>query len=419
MIGVVMLMMLSGVAGCYAAGSQPQKEAPTPPEDSIKIQMEAGEDNAVGYEYTPGTPLTITTRDANIVMNANSAVQLKYSEENRIAVKYLAVDVANDEPITLQIRGDNKPNATTAPGDGVGIYYNFASNDTAAKLTLRLFVDVENCTQTLGRPVSGEKLTWAYWNGEEWVPVQSHVDEQGNIVAEGGVGQWTIREMREVETPGDNPLTGTKTRALNYTDVEPQNFRYNLGEGESTLFMFNNAAMVLNSTNQLRLSLTVENEVRNRELGISVEAGGAMEMNVSITATPTGGAEAANGVGVYVNIEHNATLTKARLSMPLDVEALRAEYGDTFDPNQLTWAWWNGEAWVEVPSTLTSDNILTAETTHFSTWTIVESQTAADATTDTTTEATTAESPDYTWYIVGGGAVVTVAAAAIIMKSRK
>jgi hypothetical protein len=327
------------------------------------------------------------------------------------------VDVESEKPLTLQIRGDYKPEKAPTTSDSLGEYYMFQANETA-QLRLKLFVDAQDYAESLERPVAQERLTWAYYNGEEWAPVQSHLDEQGNLVAEGECGQWTIREMREGELPQVVPGVSTQLRsqvtALNYTEVEPQGFKYSLGEGEQTIFMFQNTAMVFGSTQPLQLRLSAENTVKKRDLGIQLQTNTATMLNVSMTTTPSGGVKAAKGVGVYMNIEHNTTGTlKAQLSMPIDIEELKSKYGSTFDPNRLRWAWWNGEKWMEVPSTL-ANGVLTAETDHFSTWTILESEPTSPA-----VIGNNVPTVDYTWYYLGGAAVAVAAVALVYLRGRK
>ena len=44
------------------------------------------------------------------------------------------------------------------------------------------------------------------------------------------------------------------------------------------------------------------------------------------------------------------------------------------DTEKLTWAFWNGTHWDPVESTLTEDNVLEADTDHFSVWIVTEVQ---------------------------------------------
>ncbi len=416
-MGLAIILILGSINVGFAALGQQQGTSPEPPANSTKIQVEPGEEGSVQYKYEPGTPLTIMTQNTNIVMNSNTVVQLKYSEQSQISVRYLGVDVEAEDPVNLEVTGDCKPEAAPVASDGLGEYYRFQSNDSVT-LTLKAFVYAQDYEESLGRPVAQERLTWAYLNGGEWTPVVSHVDDRGNIVAEGECGQWTIREMREGELPAVVPGVSTQVRsqvrALNYTEVEPQGFKYALSEGEQTMFMFKNTAMVFGSTQPLQLKLSAENKVQNSALGIQLKTNTATMLNVSMTAAPIGGAKEAQGVGIYMNIEHNATgVLKATLSMPVEVEALKAKYGSTFDPNQLKWAWWNGEMWMEVPSTL-SEGVLTAETDHFSTWTIVASEAVNPVLPQDNTPAT-----DYTWYIVGGAVVIVTAGLFLFLRGRK
>jgi hypothetical protein len=50
---------------------------------------------------------------------------------------------------------------------------------------------------------------------------------------------------------------------------------------------------------------------------------------------------------------------------------------------QLTWAYWNGENWEPVDSTLTDDNVLEADIDHFSTWAIIQVEETTEPDTST------------------------------------
>ena len=97
--------------------------------------------------------------------------------------------------------------------------------------------------------------------------------------------------------------------------------------------------------------------------------------------------------GFVIDLECNGTFTRARLSITATDENRMGE-----------WAYYNEatEEWVSVPTTVV-DGYLTAEVTHFSTWTILM--------------------PDYTLAIVGfsiaGGVAVIIIASVFYIKKRK
>ena len=97
--------------------------------------------------------------------------------------------------------------------------------------------------------------------------------------------------------------------------------------------------------------------------------------------------------GFVVSLECNGTFTQARLSISATDENRMGE-----------WAYYNEatEEWVSVPTTVV-DGYLTAEVTHFSTWTVLL--------------------PDYTLAIVGfsiaGGVAVIIIASVFYIKKRK
>ncbi|MHA1242805.1 MAG: hypothetical protein ACTSQU_18785 [Promethearchaeota archaeon] len=97
--------------------------------------------------------------------------------------------------------------------------------------------------------------------------------------------------------------------------------------------------------------------------------------------------------GFVVDLDCNGTFTRARLSITA-----------TDDNRMGEWAYYNEatEEWVSVPTTV-EDGYLTAEVTHFSTWTVLL--------------------PDYTLAIVGfsiaGGVAVIIIASVFYIKKRK
>ena len=74
-------------------------------------------------------------------------------------------------------------------------------------------------------------------------------------------------------------------------------------------------------------------------------------------------------MGFYCEIEPNATITQARLGMEVDPAMVQSM---NMEMEQLTWAYWNGENWAPVDSSLSDANVLEADTDHFSTWVIIQ-----------------------------------------------
>ncbi len=138
-----------------------------------------------------------------------------------------------------------------------------------------------------------------------------------------------------------------------------------------------------------------------------------------IHADPPTGIQATNrSMGTYFEIEPNATAPfNARLGMLIEKDALEAQLGREIDPLELRWAWWNGTAWEEVESTLTEDNVLEAETGHFSTWTIVE--TSLTEPVEPTPDDPDPQGAQTNWFLIGGVVVASVAALVYLLKKNR
>jgi hypothetical protein len=169
-----------------------------------------------------------------------------------------------------------------------------------------------------------------------------------------------------------------------YTDMVPQGFTHQVESKQATMFQFKNTGLYLNCTNALQLEVSAESQYTQNMLRLNVDSGEALHLQIQLRESkPTAVDEPNKYMGFYCEIEPNATITEARLGMEVDpaqVQALNMEM------EQLTWAYWNGENWEPVDSTLTDEDVLEADTTHFSTWSIIqveETTTPTETTTST------------------------------------
>ena len=363
----------------YAASESRPGRTPEPPEGSEKVVVDMATPHQYTHNFTLGVPQVLQFREMTIQFNASRNMVFNVTSEEGLRIRYLAIDVDANEPVRLNIRvmSTPGPNARIA-SDGLGEYLSIEPNATAQiRTTLRLYIDPEAYVEELGRNLWLERLRWAHWNGTDWVPVESWMDKEVFLVAKANrTATWTVREMRGLEAPPAGiPGVPARTRAYNYTDLNPNMFRWTAREREGTLFLFRNTAMLFNSTKMLRLNITAGDDVANRLFKLQLKPAEALELQVRMQVQPPSGVPVAKGLGVYLAIEHNATAPfTAMLGMLIDNEEIQARLGRTVDPERLRWAYWNGSKWVEVESSLTKEGILEAETSHFSTWTIVEAE---------------------------------------------
>ena len=191
-------------------------------------------------------------------------------------------------------------------------------------------------------------------------------------------------------------------------EVPTDTYQAHVQENVATMFRFRQRT-------QLRLNASVNLDVNfdcdalrigDKDFAIEIEGTGDLQMNMTCTEE-----QAELGLlngntyqirnrnryqyqeGFVISLECNGTFTRARLSI-----------GATNENSMGQWAYYDeaAEEWVSVPTTI-ENGYLTAEVTHFSTWTILM--------------------PDYTLAIVGfsiaGGVAVIIIASVFYIKKRK
>jgi len=173
--------------------------------------------------------------------------------------------------------------------------------------------------------------------------------------------------------------------------------------------------MYFNCTRQVQLEITAENQFTQRLFRLEVQPGEALRLEMHMRMSkPTEVAEPEKHMGFYCEIRPNATITQAKLGVEIDPAQAQAR---DMAMERLTWAYWNGTHWDPVDSTLTDDNILEAETDHFSVWSVIEE------TEPTVPEELPEEPPEEpsgpNYLLYGGAALVILALAAYLLYSRR
>jgi len=176
-----------------------------------------------------------------------------------------------------------------------------------------------------------------------------------------------------------------------------------------TMFQFRNRTQLRIQAN-VNLDVTMDCDalrIGDKDFALEIEGTGDLQMNMTCTEE-----QAELGLlngniyhnrnqnryqyqeGFIISLECNGTFTRARLSISANTENSMGQ-----------WAYYDEatEEWVSVPTTV-EDGFLTAEVTHFSTWTVLI--------------------PDYTLAIVGfsiggGVAAIIIIASVFYIKKRK
>ena len=422
----IIAILTLGLIGSYTVlAARPEKYGPPEvPGTAQRYNMTDVVPHAYVHNYSLGSMQALQFRNMTMMFNANRDMKLNITADPGFAMRHLEMNLRLSHSLSLEIHARvGPPEGVPRPEDGLHRYLEIEPNSTSGvRATMRLYIDHEELQEELGRYVEAQRLRWCFWNGTGWEPVTSWMDGEGFLVCNTShFSSWTVREMKKPPTiPSPNiPGIPAHVRAYNYTMVTPEGFRWTMQEREQAVFAFRNMTMMFNCSRNLELNITAGPRVAQRLFSLEVHAGEAMRLNMRIHADPPTGIQATNrSMGTYFEIEPNATAPfNARLGMLIEKGALEAQLGREIDPLELRWAWWNGTAWEEVESTLTEDNVLEAETEHFSTWTIVE--TSLTEPVEPTPDEPEPQGSQTNWFLIGGVVVASVAALVVLLKKNR
>jgi len=314
-----------------------------------------------------------------MVFNSTGRVQLRITAESEVRQRLFKLDMEQARALELEVKFRATSPETVEPARShIGFYLEVEPNSTdPTQARLGVLIDPAAIKAQIGLDVDPQHLAWCSWNGYRWVEAPSALDEEGLLVAETGLfSVWTVQDTRlnrETQRP-DVPGVPATTRAFNYTDRVPEVFRWTLREREHNTLQFRNTVVTFNSTRRVQLEITAQAEFRQRLFRLEIEPSKALALQVRLQSErPSAVGAPAGGLGFYCQVEPNATIPiQARLGVQIDAAALQEQLGREVDPQRLTWAYWNGEIWQHVESTLDGENVLNADTGHFSTWTVLE-----------------------------------------------
>jgi hypothetical protein len=404
-------------------------EVPTPDMPGVPSHTRA-------YNYTDVTPERFTwslrEREGTLLMFRNTAMMLNCSRNLDLDItvgpevehRMFSLQLNPTEPMRLRIQMEtNAPPGIKPPQRVIGLYVGIEPNATTpVNARMGLEIDREAIQARLGREINATALRWAFWNGVAWEEVESELDENGVLHAETEhFSTWTIveRRGRDIPTP-DIPGVPAQTRAYNYTDVTPEGFKWSLQKREGTLLMFRNMAMLFNCTEELDLDITSDPEVEQHMFALQMGPGEPVQLRLRFKAGPPEEVSPAQkGLGLYVDIEPNVTgPVNARLGLYIDEELLNDRLGRNIFRERLRWAYWNGTDWEPVESDIDEDDLLQAETTHFSTWTVLEIEEPVEPEPEPEPEPQPEPNGDG-WMLYGGIAVVAVGVVVLLYLLRR
>ena len=381
---VVLLLLLTLVApAAYAAQpptSQTRPIAPNLPELPFGV-LTHNFTNMVprGHmqQLERGVPTVLSYKNMRLGVKASQNLKLNMTVGNDVAMHHLALDLKPGESLELNINVDvNPPGNITKPLDGIDFYLTVKPNTTdPVNTTLKLFINEDALENVTGRDVHPWALSWGFWNGTDWENVKSWLDEEGYLVANTShFSTWTIREAgRPIQLPNILGLPSV-AKAHDYSDVVPRGFTWRVIDREPMALVFRDVTMMFSSSRGLSLNITAGHQVARHMFGLDLEPGKSLSLNINLDVQPPPGVtKIPKDIGIYVEIEPNATVTMdANLKLLINETEIEAQLGRVIDVSKLTWAYWKDGSWVPVESVIDEDGYLNARTSHFSVWTIAE-----------------------------------------------
>lgn len=372
-----------------------------------------------------GEPTVLVFKDVTMMFSSNRGLGLSITTGLNVAGNVFSLELVSGEALDLNINMDSAPpSGVTEIANSISVYIEIEPSVTVAvDASLSLLIDEGEIEARLGRDTDATKLTWAYWRNGEWVPVESEIDENGYLKARTShFSVWTIAEAPKVPLPtpvAPPDIPGIPKTALAYEFLEtvPAGFAWKAEAGKSTVLSFKNFMLMVNPGKSLDLEITVGPDVAKQTFSLHLVPGESLSLKIDVTTSaPSGVEKASKDIGVYLEIEPgSAAAVEATLSLYIDEASLEARLGRTIDSTKLSWAYWDGGAWVLVESTLDANGFLNAETSHFSTWTVVEAVEEEPAAPGPTPPPSTTET---LWLLYGGVLAIAVLAFAYVFHKR-
>ena len=173
--------------------------------------------------------------------------------------------------------------------------------------------------------------------------------------------------------PPDIPVDALQ---LNKTDITPSGEIESIQAMKTKVFFYRNFTLMMNCTENCALNMTLDPQVRNRLLTLSVEPNQTMTLTMNVSASPPQGeAVMENNLNFYMGIEPNDNLQlQSQLKLHINQTELSEELGREVNASRLTWMYWNQtqSQWTPVESQMDQNGYIVCITDHFSTWTVAD-----------------------------------------------
>ena len=180
------------------------------------------------------------------------------------------------------------------------------------------------------------------------------------------------------EAQDSSDIPGVPDDAVHYDrmGMTPDQKMEQIMAGTMHVYRYQHVTMLMNCSQNMVMNMTSEAQVRNRIVGLDIEAEQPFQLSVQMMTEPPAGIQTMQRtLNTYWGFEPNATLQlRIQLRLHINGSALNAELGRQVNREQLRWMYWNQtrNQWEAVESSIDANGYLVCETDHLSTWTVAE-----------------------------------------------
>lgn len=175
-------------------------------------------DNALHFNRTDLTPvchreqITANTmhvfafKNVTLMMNCSRNTEMNITIDPSVRTRYLALVMEQNQSARLTM------NVSVSPSSGVmtmlrtrNFYWGIEPNATLQlHAQLRLHINGTALNAEQNRVVNASRLRWMYWNrsGEDWVPVESYLNDDYLVCETTHFSTWTVAELIPLQVTG-------------------------------------------------------------------------------------------------------------------------------------------------------------------------------------------------------------------------
>lgn len=202
MITLLVLMFSAAPLTLIHAANGQQQQVPGMPEDALQFNRTDITPVCHMEQITANKMYAFAYKNVTLMMNCSRNSELNITIESSVQTRYLALVMEQNQSCLLNMNiSSSPPPGVTTMQQTLNFYWGIEPNATLQlQVQLRLHINGTALNQELNREVETSRLTWMYWDrsGQNWVPVESHIDEDGYLVCETThFSTWTVAEIVE------------------------------------------------------------------------------------------------------------------------------------------------------------------------------------------------------------------------------